>query len=72
MAQSFYVATGDNVYYDNDPPLANTVALARYHWNRMFSLPLLVDFHRQMPGYWEKDDHDTVEKRLLAAAGEER
>ena len=57
---SFYVATGDNVYYDNDPPLAKTVAMARYHWNRMFSLPLLVDFHRQMPGYWEKDDHDTV------------
>jgi len=57
---AFYVATGDNVYYDSDPPLADTVPLARFHWNRMHGLPLLVDFHRQVPGYWEKDDHDTV------------
>jgi alkaline phosphatase D len=57
---AFYVATGDNVYYDSDPPLADTVALARFHWNRMHGLSGLVDFHRQVPGYWEKDDHDTV------------
>jgi alkaline phosphatase D len=55
----FYVATGDDVYYDSDPPLATTVAMARFHWNRMYGLPLLVDFHRQVPGYWEKDDHDS-------------
>jgi alkaline phosphatase D len=57
---AFYVATGDNVYYDSDPPLADTVALARFHWNRMHGLPGLVEFHRSVPGYWEKDDHDTV------------
>ena len=55
---SFYVATGDNVYYDSDTPIANTVAMARFHWNRMYGLPLLVEFHRHVPGYWEKDDHD--------------
>jgi alkaline phosphatase D len=57
---NFYVATGDNVYYDNDPPTAKTVAMARYHWNRMYALPHLVEFHRHVPGYWEKDDHDLV------------
>ena len=34
--------------------------MARYHWQRIYSLPRLVDFHRQVPGYWEKDDHDTL------------
>jgi alkaline phosphatase D len=57
---NFYVATGDNVYYDSDPPLATTVEMARFHWHRMYGLPWLVDFHRTVPGYWEKDDHDTI------------
>jgi len=56
---NFYVATGDNVYYDSDPPLATTVEMARFHWHRMYGLPWLVDFHRTVPGYWEKDDHDS-------------
>lgn len=56
---NFYVATGDNVYYDSDPPLATTVEMARFHWHRMYGLPWLVDFHRTIPGYWEKDDHDS-------------
>jgi len=55
---NFYVATGDNVYYDSDPPLATTVEMARFHWHRMYGLPWLVDFHKSVPGYWEKDDHD--------------
>jgi len=55
----FYVAAGDDVYYDSDPPLATTVAMARFHWTRMYGLPLLVEFHRRVPGYWEKDDHDS-------------
>ncbi|HLF95116.1 MAG TPA: alkaline phosphatase D family protein [Planctomycetota bacterium] len=70
----FLVPTGDTVYYDNDPPLAATPALARLHWQRMYSLPRHVAFHLQVPAYWEKDDHDliwndcwpgmTVDKRL--------
>jgi len=56
----FIVPTGDTVYYDNDPPLAATKALARFHWERMYKLPRHVDFHLKVPGYWEKDDHDLI------------
>ncbi|MEX2287357.1 MAG: alkaline phosphatase D family protein [Planctomycetaceae bacterium] len=55
----FLVPTGDTVYYDSESPRARTVELARFHWHRMYSLPRLVEFHRRVPGYWEKDDHDT-------------
>jgi len=55
----FLVPTGDTVYYDRDNPRAKSVELCRHHWHRMYSLPWLVDFHREVPGYWEKDDHDT-------------
>jgi alkaline phosphatase D len=55
----FVVPTGDTVYYDRDNPRGKTVPLARLHWQRMYSLPWLVEFHRNVPGYWEKDDHDT-------------
>lgn len=55
----FIVPTGDSVYYDSDDPLAVDKDLARYHWCRMYSYPKLVEFHRYVPGYWEKDDHDS-------------
>lgn len=55
----FLVPTGDTVYLDSESPRARTVALARYHWQRMYSLPRHVEFHRHIPGYWEVDDHDT-------------
>lgn len=56
----FVAFTGDNVYYDNDPPVATSPALARYHWQRMYSLPRHVDMLRKFASYWEKDDHDTL------------
>ena len=52
----FFVHTGDIVYYDN---LAKTLALARYHWQRTYSWPTNVDFHRHVASYFIKDDHDT-------------
>ncbi len=55
----FIVPTGDTVYLDSESPRARTVELARYHWQRMYSLPRHVEFHRTVPGYWEVDDHDT-------------
>jgi alkaline phosphatase D len=55
----FHVPAGDNVYYDRDNPRARTVDLCRFHWHRIYSLPAVVDFYRHVPGYWEKDDHDT-------------
>ncbi len=53
---SFFVHTGDIVYYDR---LAKTPALARWHWARTYSLPTNVEFHRQVASYFIKDDHDT-------------
>lgn len=57
----FFVHTGDNVYYDSDVLYATGVEMARYHWHRMHSLPRHVAFHLQVPGYFEKDDHDCLQ-----------
>jgi len=56
----FVAFTGDNVYYDNEEPSVKNAAMARYHWERMYSLPRHIDFLRQVATYWEKDDHDTL------------
>jgi alkaline phosphatase D len=53
---NFYVHAGDIVYYDG---LAKTVDLARYHWQRAYSWPTNVEFHRRVSSYFIKDDHDT-------------
>ena len=53
---SFFVHTGDIVYYDK---LAKMIELARWHWQRMYSLPTNFEFHRQVTSYFIKDDHDT-------------
>ncbi len=52
----FLVHTGDVVYYDK---LAKDLPLAQWHWQRMFGLSGCVDFYRQVPCYFMKDDHDT-------------
>ncbi len=54
----FLLSCGDNVYYDSEDPVVNSIAAARYHWQRMYSLPTLVECLRHVPGYWQKDDHD--------------
>lgn len=59
LAPKFIVPTGDTIYYDSDAPLATSIELARYHWHRMYSFPTLRRFHIVVPGYWEKDDHDS-------------
>ena len=56
----FVTMTGDLVYYDSNEPRAVTPALARLHWERMFSLPRLVAMMRNASSYWLKDDHDTL------------
>src|SRR5262249_50263488 len=33
----------------------------RFHWQRMYSLPTVVDCLHRMSGYWMKDDHDAFE-----------
>ncbi|QDU77127.1 PhoD-like phosphatase [Bremerella volcania] len=57
----FISLTGDLVYYDNDAPSAMTIDLAHLHWQRMFSLPRLVDTLSHTSTYWLKDDHDTLD-----------
>ena len=52
----FMVHTGDVIYYDN---LAKDISLARYHWQRIYSLPTNIEFHRRVGSYFQKDDHDT-------------
>lgn len=53
---SFFIHTGDIVYYDR---MAKTVELARWHWQRMYSWPTNVKFHRRVSSYFIKDDHDS-------------
>ncbi len=52
----FFVHAGDIIYYDQ---LAKNVDLARYHWQRMYSWPSAVAFHRKVASFFIKDDHDT-------------
>lgn len=54
----FLLSCGDNVYYDSEDPIANSETVARYHWQRMYSLGTLHSCLRKVPGYWQKDDHD--------------
>ena len=58
LRPDFIVTTGDNVYYDRDTPPGVDRAACRRLWQRMFSLPRLVEFYGQTASYWEKDDHD--------------
>lgn len=61
LAPHFVVQTGDNVYYDRDlGPFATTVPLARWQWQRMFSLPRHRALLASVASYWEKDDHDLL------------
>ncbi len=52
----FFVHTGDIVYYDYE---GKTAELARWHWDRMYSYPNNIEYHRQVSSYFIKDDHDT-------------
>ncbi len=56
LKPQFFVHTGDILYYDR---YGKTLPLARWHWQRTYSLPTNVDFHRQVASYFMKDDHDT-------------
>ena len=54
---NFFVHTGDILYYDQ---LAKTPALANWHWQRIYSMGSLVEFHKNVSSYFIKDDHDTL------------
>lgn len=60
IAPAFLIHTGDIVYYDKPAPYARDATLARYKWNRLFSLPYERDFYRNHAAWFIKDDHDTL------------
>jgi len=60
LEPTFFVHTGDVVYYDKPGPIAKDVATARYKWNRMYALPLQREFHRRTSCYFMQDDHDVL------------
>jgi len=59
LEPSFFAHTGDIVYYDKLRPMAHSIELARLKWNRMYALPFQRSFHKVVPSYFIKDDHDT-------------
>lgn len=56
----FLVHTGDIEYYDKPGPWAMSAGLARFKWNRLYSLENQRSFHRSFASYFMKDDHDTL------------
>ncbi|MFC2142649.1 alkaline phosphatase D family protein [Acidobacteriota bacterium] len=60
LGLEFFVHTGDIEYYDKAGPYADNVELARFKWNRIYSMPFQRAFHNQTASYFIKDDHDTL------------
>jgi alkaline phosphatase D len=61
MDPAFFVATGDNIYYDRNYPgqkNAETQDELRQRWHEQFVRPRFHDLFLKIPSYWEKDDHD--------------
>ncbi|MCP4170704.1 MAG: hypothetical protein GY758_08035 [Fuerstiella sp.] len=59
MKPDFFVGTGDNVYYDShDDQEATELKDLRRKWHEQFVQPRFVELFRNVPTYWEKDDHD--------------
>ena len=56
----FFVHTGDIEYYDKKNPWAMTEELMRFKWDRLFALPLQMDFYSNTTTYFMKDDHDAL------------
>jgi alkaline phosphatase D len=56
----FLVHAGDIEYYDKPGPWAKNAELARYKWNRFYSLANQRSFHAKHASYFMKDDHDTL------------
>ena len=57
LEPDFFVHAGDIVNYEAPGPIANTLALARHKWNRMWVLKNSRDFYRRIPCYMINDQH---------------
>ena len=60
LKPSFFVHTGDIEYYDKPLPYALNVELARFKWNRIYSMPFQRNFHNNVSSYFIRDDHETL------------
>ena len=59
LEPDFFIATGDNVYYDVPfEGRADTVPAMRKKWHEQLGKQRFIDFFADTPTYWEKDDHD--------------
>ena len=58
MNLDFFVGTGDNVYYDSKGFNATSQSDLRRKWHEQFVQSRYVELYRNVPTYWEKDDHD--------------
>ena len=58
MNLDFFVGTGDNVYYDGKDFYAQSQTDLRRKWHEQFVQQRFVKLFRNVPTYWEKDDHD--------------
>jgi alkaline phosphatase D len=56
----FLVHAGDIEYYDKPGPWAMSAELARFKWNRLYSLENQRGFHTRFASYFMKDDHETL------------
>jgi len=56
---AFFVATGDNVYYDVPfGRFERTQTFMRQKWHEQLVQPRMIALFAEVPTYWEKDDHD--------------
>jgi alkaline phosphatase/alkaline phosphatase D len=59
LKPDFFVGTGDNIYYDTPVKgRAQTIDEMRRKWREQFVQRRYVDLFREVPTYWEFDDHD--------------
>lgn len=60
MKPDFFVATGDNVYYDHPQGrlAAKSPSQIRKKYHEQFCQQRYIELFAEVPTYWEKDDHD--------------
>lgn len=59
LRPDFWIANGDNVYYDHPKQRpATTRAEMRANWHRLFAMPRFRRVADRLPAYFLKDDHD--------------
>lgn len=72
LQPSFFVHTGDIVYYDKVDPWVTHIDLARFKWNRSYGQPRVRRFHNEIPSYFIKDDHDSWQNDCWPSMKENR